>query len=46
MFPKKGTISIGSDADLVLFNPNEIHQLSKNNHHMNVDYSCYEGWQV
>ncbi len=46
MFPKKGTIAIGSDADIVLFDANEKHTLSANTHHMNVDYSGYEGWEV
>jgi len=46
MFPRKGTIGIGSDADLVIFNPNEKHTLSAKIHHMNVDYSGYEGWDV
>ena len=46
MFPKKGTISIGSDADLVIFDPNEKHTLSAKTHHMNVDYSGYEGWEI
>lgn len=46
MFPKKGTIAVGSDADIVLFNPNEKHVLSASTHHMNVDYSGYEGWEV
>ena len=46
MFPKKGTIAIGSDADIILFDPNEKHTLSAKTHHMNVDYSAYEGWQV
>lgn len=46
MFPRKGTIGIGSDADLVIFDPNEEHVLSVNSHHMNVDYSAYEGWPV
>lgn len=46
MHPRKGCIAIGSDADLVIFNPNTQHTLSVNTHHMNVDYSCYEGWQV
>ena len=46
MFPKKGTIAIGSDADIILFDPNEKHTLSAKTHHMNVDYSGYEGWEV
>lgn len=46
MFPKKGTISVGSDADLVIFDPKEKHTLSAKTHHMNVDYSGYEGWEV
>ncbi|RFM36765.1 dihydropyrimidinase [Chitinophaga silvisoli] len=46
MFPRKGTIGIGSDADLVIFDPNEEHVLSVSSHHMNVDYSAYEGWPV
>lgn len=46
MFPQKGTIGIGSDADIVLFDPNEKHTLSAKTHHMNVDYSGYEGVEV
>ncbi|MFN3752931.1 dihydropyrimidinase [Flavobacterium sp.] len=46
MFPKKGTIAIGSDADIVLFDANEKHTLSAKTHHMNVDYSGYEGWEL
>jgi dihydropyrimidinase len=46
MFPRKGTIAIGSDADIVIFDPNETHTLSSKTHHMNVDYSGYEGWEV
>ncbi|WP_298222405.1 dihydropyrimidinase [Flavobacterium sp.] len=46
MFPKKGTIAIESDADIVIFDPNETHTLSAKTHHMNVDYSGYEGWEV
>ncbi|WP_343671541.1 dihydropyrimidinase [Chitinophaga sp.] len=46
MFPRKGTIGIGSDADIVIFDPNEEHILSVSTHHMNVDYSGYEGWPV
>jgi dihydropyrimidinase len=46
MYPKKGCVAIGSDADLVIFDPNEKHQLSAKTHHMNVDYSGYEGWSL
>jgi len=46
MYPQKGTIGIGSDADIVIFDPNEKHTISVNSHHMNVDYSAYEGWEI
>jgi dihydropyrimidinase len=46
MFPRKGTIAPGSDADIVLFDPLEKHTLSASTHHMNVDYSAYEGWEL
>jgi dihydropyrimidinase len=46
MFPQKGCIAVGSDADIVLFNPNTEHSISVNSHHMNVDYSAYEGWKL
>ena len=46
MFPRKGTIAVGSDADIVIFDANEKHTLSAKTHHMNVDYSGYEGWEL
>jgi dihydropyrimidinase len=49
LFPKKGTIAVGSDADIVIFDPNRKETISVNNphtHHMKVDYSAYEGFQV
>ena len=46
MFPRKGTIGIGSDADIILLDPNEKHTLSAKTHHMNVDYSSYEGMEL
>src|SRR5260221_3350718 len=42
IFPRKGTIAIGSDADILIFDPTEKHILSAKTHHMNVDYSDYE----
>src|SRR5258705_7301744 len=46
MHPRKGTLAPGSDADIVIFDPNEKHVLSAKTHHMNVDYSGYEGWEL
>src|SRR5438270_2899269 len=43
LFPKKGTIAVGSDADIVIFDPNKAQTISVKTHHMNVDYSAYEG---
>ena len=46
MFPKKGTIAPGSDADIVIFDPEKKTTLSAKTHHMKVDYNPYEGRQV
>jgi len=46
VFPQKGCIAVGSDADLVIFDPNEKHVISAKTHHMNVDYSAWEGCEV
>ncbi len=44
--PGKGSIAIGMDADIVIFDPNEKHTISAKTHHHNCDYSGYEGWEV
>jgi len=46
MYPQKGCIAPGSDADILIFDPEKEHSLSVASHHMNVDYSAYEGWKV
>ncbi|UQS29696.1 dihydropyrimidinase [Streptomyces fradiae] len=46
LYPKKGTLAPGSDADLVVYDPAAVQTLSARTHHMNVDYSAYEGRTV
>jgi dihydropyrimidinase len=46
LFPRKGTIAVGSDADLVVFDANAEHVISASTHHMHVDYSMFEGIRV
>jgi dihydropyrimidinase len=46
LYPRKGTIAPGFDADIVIFDPTRERVLSSESHHMNVDYSCYEGMKV
>jgi dihydropyrimidinase len=43
---RKGAIEVGYDADIVVYDPNRKHVLSASTHHMDVDYSCYEGMEV
>jgi dihydropyrimidinase len=46
MFPRKGTIAVGSDAGIVVYDPKATRTISAATHHMDVDYSCYEGRTV
>ena len=46
LFPRKGTIAVGSDADIVIFDPEKEHTLTLEAQHMNVDYCTYEGKKV
>src|SRR5579863_2363792 len=46
MYPKKGVIAVGSDADIVLWDPQAAHTISAATHHMRVDYSMFEGFKV
>jgi dihydropyrimidinase len=46
MYPHKGAVAIGADADLVVYDPDRTRVISAASHHMDVDYSCYEGRSV
>jgi dihydropyrimidinase len=46
MYPRKGTIAVGSDADIVVFDPNKEHHLSVETTHQRTDYIVYEGWKI
>ncbi|MFB7423429.1 dihydropyrimidinase [Streptomyces hydrogenans] len=46
LYPQKGTIAPGADADVVIYDPHATQTLSAETHHMNVDYSAYEGKTV
>ena len=46
MYPKKGVLAAGSDADIVLWDPGAEHTITAATHHMRVDYSMFEGFKV
>jgi dihydropyrimidinase len=46
MYPRKGALTLGADADILVWDPEAHHTISAKTHHMRVDYNVYEGMQV
>ena len=46
LYPRKGTLAVGSDADVVVLNPSRPWTVQADELHMSADYSCWEGWEL
>jgi dihydropyrimidinase len=46
LYPRKGVLAPGSDADIVVYDPSGVTRIGMATHHMNMDYSAWEGWQT
>ncbi len=46
LYPRKGSISVGADADLVVYDPNCVHTLGVDSSYSKVDYNAFEGWEL
>src|SRR3546814_8183767 len=46
IYPRKGSISIGADADIAIWDPEKERTISKDTHHQNVDFNIFEGMTV
>ncbi|HEY7431275.1 MAG TPA: amidohydrolase family protein [Streptosporangiaceae bacterium] len=46
LYPRKGVLQPGSDADIVIFDPTKTWTVACRDHHMSADYNCWEGWEL
>ena len=46
MYPQKGSLDVGADADIVVFDPGATRTISKDTHHQNIDFNIFEGMEV